>query len=799
MPLETFPHLLDWVEDALDELPFEPSDGEPLQSTLLKPMEGGLAFIAWGSGVTAGMAIWQHPGSIENTPSSMLFNLDESSKGRLLKLLRRDLENPRESQNPPAEARTILMEMEMLLAGIARQVQQEKEVMSLSAPLPGKFVIAFSVDPELGRTIFSFSRSRSDEAALQAACERMRTLSILKEYEQKPVPPSGPQIVLPIKIFRRFMETEAESWRMAGTELYSPDLRAPIRMENLRIGFRAFSRDEWLKIDFYLEHVHHGGKAEAHIKRWDQTRGLVQDSKGNWHLLNRLNQKRLTSLSTWQNVEEESGFQIPGSAMLQALVMEQLELSEEEARHWPRFPQNVREPVLLTDLNLPAGFKTQLKPFQETGVQFVLDRFSCSLGACIADEMGLGKTVQALAVMHALKARGEASKILLLVPATAKKQWMGEITRFAPHLKPAIRLNSWQKMRTSQEELQKTRWDLIVADEFQVAKNASTQTFKALASLSSRNRLALSGTPIENNLGELWSLLEFLCPGILGSRRWFDKHLAQAIEKEDLKRREVLLKSLTSRLVLRRTSQDLSLILPRIQEQTIRIAPLEEEASAYMATTRWFQKLISEKENKIKRSGRHTALTLTALLRLRQIVVDPVMADEELFGVESAKHRRLVTDLRKFATENQKVLVFSQFRQYLEKLSHMVPGQCITGTMTQKRRQESMEWFRQGEDSRILYITLKAGGVALNLPEASSAILIEPWWNPHAEAQAIGRARRLGREKPLPVYRYVTMATVEERMNELREKKMNLLDGLGDPKRMDEEIPSDWLYEILGF
>jgi superfamily II DNA or RNA helicase len=440
----------------------------------------------------------------------------------------------------------------------------------------------------------------------------------------------------------------------------------------------------------------------------------------------------------------------------------------------------------------PPTLRTELRPYQRAGLGWLQFLRETGVGGCLADDMGLGKTVQALAMLEELRANGTTRPSLVVAPRSLLFNWAAEARKFAPQLRVLehhgadrarnvfedydVVLTTYATMRLDITRLAEVDFEYVILDEAQAIKNASSQVAKASQLLRGRHRLALSGTPIENHLGELWSLFEFLNPGLLGSPRMFTRTFAgKSVPPE---RREALARALRP-LILRRTKEQVAPELPERIEQTL-YCELEEKQRAQYDELRDHYRaalLDNARENGVAKSRMQI---LEALLRLRQAASHPALVNPETTA-ESAKLELLMEELGDVLESGHRALVFSQFTSFLalvrkelaaRKIEHLyLDGQT-------RDRQELVDRFQSDDGPSLFLISLKAGGLGLNLTNADYIFLLDPWWNPAVEAQAIDRAHRIGRRKPVVAYRLIARDTVEEKILELQARKRELADSI---------------------
>jgi SNF2 family DNA or RNA helicase len=448
-------------------------------------------------------------------------------------------------------------------------------------------------------------------------------------------------------------------------------------------------------------------------------------------------------------------------------------------------------------LDPPAEFVGKLRDYQREGLGWLsfLPRFG--FGGCLADDMGLGKTVQVLALLagrHGAKDRSGPS--LVVVPRSLVFNWKQEAARFTPNLrvldhtglerlKPGehfqdydLILTTYGTLRRDVVEFKDLTFDYCILDESQAIKNASTQSAKAVRLLNARHRLALSGTPVENHLGELWSLFEFLNPGMLGQASVFKLSGAGA-RKPEPETRDLLARALRP-FLLRRTKQQVAKDLPQKTEQTLYCDLEAEQRKQYDELRAYYQQSLLDK---VRREGINKAKIqiLEALLRLRQAACHPGLIDKRQLESPSAKLDMLLPQLAEVFEEGHKALVFSQFTSLLAIVrknldQEKIPYEYLDGKT--RDRAARVEHFQGNADCKLFLISLKAGGLGLNLTAAEYVFLLDPWWNPAVEAQAIDRAHRIGQEKPVFAYRLIARDTVEEKVLQLQNTKRALADAI---------------------
>lgn len=463
---------------------------------------------------------------------------------------------------------------------------------------------------------------------------------------------------------------------------------------------------------------------------------------------------------------------------------------------------------------LPGNLQADLRPYQEDGYQWAMRLAQAGFGACLADDMGLGKTLQALAVLLARAAGGAA---LVVAPTSVCGNWLAEAARFAPSLNARIYgeseragqietagpgdllIVSYTLMQQAGEAFAARTWHTLIADEAQAVKNAGAKRSQALFDIPADFRLALSGTPVENRLAELWSIMRFCNPGLLGTQNRFAERFANPIERGRDREAQRLLRRLVAPFVLRRTKAQVLDDLPPRTELVLSVVPDADEAAHYEALRR---NLVSEAEALAgAQAGQARLHILAQLMRLRRAACDPRLVTPEL-GYVGAKVRAFAELAEELSANGHKALVFSQFVDFLALLrapldAAGIPYQYLDGSTPPAERTKRVAAFQAGEGDLFL-ISLKAGGFGLNLTAADYVVITDPWWNPAAEDQAMGRAHRIGQQRPVTVYRLVSKGTLEERILELHHDKRALAEGVLAESEEGIALPStEELIELM--
>lgn len=449
----------------------------------------------------------------------------------------------------------------------------------------------------------------------------------------------------------------------------------------------------------------------------------------------------------------------------------------------------------IEEVTEPAGFEGDLRHYQREGLGWLRFLSEFHFGGCLADDMGLGKTVQLLALLQSREAENAPHlPSLIVVPKSLLFNWHQESQRFTPDMKlieytgperAALRdqfpeadliFTTYGTLRRDILELKEFEFDYVVLDEAQTIKNSSSQIAKASRLLRARHRVALSGTPIENHLGDLWSIFEFLNPGMLGRSSVFKQFAADSLNE----RARVQLASGLKPFILRRTKQQVASELPEKFEQTILCDMGKEQKRRYEEMRGHYRdSLLGMVETQgINKSKMHV---LEALLRLRQAACHPALLDDSRVAESSAKLDVLVPHIEELIDEGHKALVFSQFTSMLSIVRHHLDEKGIQYEYLDgqtRDRKSHVDRFQDDPECGVFLISLKAGGLGLNLTAADYVFLLDPWWNPAVEAQAIDRAHRVGQTRRVFAYRLICRDTVEEKIAALQTRKKSLADAI---------------------
>ena len=482
----------------------------------------------------------------------------------------------------------------------------------------------------------------------------------------------------------------------------------------------------------------------------------------------------------------------------QAALLDALLAAEESVDYDAKFEELRRRFVSfdgVPGVREPEGFQGELRHYQRDGLGWLEFLRDFGFGGCLADDMGLGKTVQLLALLLDRKQTAKQHRpSLIVVPKSLMFNWQQECRRFTPQLslleyvgidRRSLRdhlsscdlvLTTYGTLRRDAATLKDIPFDYVVLDEAQTIKNAGSQVARAARLLRAEHRVALSGTPIENHLSDLWSIIEFLNPGMLGRSSLFKTFAA---DNQDAKTRTLLARALRP-FILRRTKEQVASELPDKVEQTILCDMGEEQTRLYNELRDHYRRsLLGLVEQ--QGMGKSTMHVLEALLRLRQAACHPALLNRSSEDESSAKLDVLCPHIEELIDEGHKALVFSQFTSMLAVVRRHLDERGVVYEYLDGRtrdRKEHVERFQTDPDCGVFLISLKAGGLGLNLTAADYVFLLDPWWNPAVEAQAIDRAHRVGQTRPVFAYRLICRGTVEEKIAELQTKKKSLADSI---------------------
>ncbi|PKL39268.1 MAG: helicase [Candidatus Riflebacteria bacterium HGW-Riflebacteria-1] len=462
--------------------------------------------------------------------------------------------------------------------------------------------------------------------------------------------------------------------------------------------------------------------------------------------------------------------------------------------------------------SVPSTLSVDLREYQHEAFQWLCRMDYLEMGACLADDMGLGKTVEALAMLVHKAARGPA---LVVAPTSVCMNWLEETHRFAPTLNPVIFAQSQRRetlanlgafdlvicsygiMQREIEMLSEISWETVILDEAQAIKNMATVRSKAAMALNGNFRVIMTGTPIENHLGELWNLFRFINPGLLGSVDSFNSRFANPIQAQGDKFVQRQLKRLLQPFVLRRTKTQVLQDLPPRTEITLHVELSKDETALYESMRRRAVDKITDSETA---AGQKHIMILAELMRLRRLCCNPSLVAPEL-SIPSSKLSLFESVVDELLENRHKALIFSQFVDHLAIVRNLldkkgIKYQYLDGSTPTRNRTRAINDFQSG-DGDLFLISLKAGGLGLNLTAADYVIHLDPWWNPAVEDQASDRAHRIGQQRPVTIYRLITSRTIEEKIVALHHQKRELADSLLEGTEMAGRVTTAELLALL--
>jgi hypothetical protein len=565
--------------------------------------------------------------------------------------------------------------------------------------------------------------------------------------------------------------------------------------------------------------------------------------KGQWIEVDK--EKLSEALEHWKKIEvnaSEEGVSFIEGMRLLAGAPADLKADggfESRSREWSFIDAGQWFSEVLSGLRDPTGLVCQgpsknfcgtLRPYQTTGHKWLWFLSRLGLGACLADDMGLGKTIQVLSLLLTLKEENKSAiqTSLLVLPASLLANWKAEMERFAPLLNLCfIHPSEMDKPslvaigKASGKILAKTdvvlttygmllrhkwlldiEWQLVILDEAQAIKNPGTRQARAVKQLKAKSRIALTGTPVENHLSDLWSLFDFLCPGLLGSADRFKKFIRglEAREQDPY----APLRTMVKPYILRRLKTDKSIIddLPDKTEMKAFCGLAKKQAAIYAKSVKQLARALEENDG-IKRRG----LVLAYLMRFKQICNHPsqFLGDGEYESIDSGKFERLRAICEEIALRQEKVLIFTQFREITEPLVSFLgdvfgrEGLVLHGGTAVKKRRDLIDRFQREDGPPFFVLSLKAGGTGLNLTAASHVVHFDRWWNPAVERQATDRAFRIGQHRNVVVHKFICRGTVEEKIDALIEEKENLADDIlkAGAESMLTEMSNEELLKVV--
>lgn len=558
--------------------------------------------------------------------------------------------------------------------------------------------------------------------------------------------------------------------------------------------------------------------SDEHILTMSQLLSLLRERQGNYIRLSATDYVRLSDslrrqLERIDSVAQTRGnkVEVPELAMTVLGSALQGEMDIEEPESLIQMRKRIRESEK-ANFAVPDRLNATLRDYQVEGYEWMMRLLHWGAGACLADDMGLGKTVQTIAV---LLAYADSGAQMVVAPASVVGNWQREIARFAPSLNTVVLNDLSADERKSciehlqagdililtygllvfeRESLTERAWTTIVLDEAHTIKNKETKSSAAAMQLHTDNRIILTGTPIQNHLGELWNLMQFINPGLLGSYDHFTERFVNPIVA-GMEEPKLQLKRLIAPFTLRRTKQEVARELPDKTEIQVPVVLSDDEMAVYEVLRR-------EAKEEIEGSTTVSVSVLALITKLREAACSASLVEKKWSG-ECSKLDALMVKLQPMVEQGNRVLIFSQFTSFLKMAKNKIEQAGITdlfyldGSTPIKTRQRMVEDFQKGKGS-VFLISLKAGGLGLNLTGANYVIHLDPWWNPAIEQQATDRAYRIGQQQKVTVYHLIAEHTIEEKIVRLHQTKQSLADSLLEGTNMSHKLTAKDLLELLG-
>jgi superfamily II DNA or RNA helicase len=674
-------------------------------------------------------------------------------------------------------------------------------------PGTGGATVIAEIDGKRLQTTRDLAAEKQQSETAIAACPTLETC----EGEDEEWLVESPEDCLELLTELRSLEDAVIlEWPEGGKLRVTP----PIGMNNFQMSIQR--QNDWFETNGSLR------LDDEHILSMQQLMELLSQSSsrfiplgdGQFLALTEAFRKRLDELRAYTE-KHGSGLRFHKSA---AIALEDLvdEVGDLEAdQHWRDQIKRIRAMQALEPV-MPSTLQADLRDYQREGFQWLSQLAHWGMGACLADDMGLGKTLQSLAL---ILSRAPEGPTLILAPTSVCMNWISEAERFAPTLN-IIQFSSGNR-QTQIEKLQpldlfvcsygllqqddvaellaQVQWQTIVLDEAQAIKNNTTKRSQAAMKLQGAFKMITTGTPIENHLGELWTLFRFINPGLLGSLERFNDHFAFPIERLQDKQTRNQLRKLIQPFILRRTKSQVLQELPSRTEIALHVELSQDERVMYEALRR---DAIAKIENMDAPAGTRHLQVLAEITRLRRLCCNPSLVMPDM-APTSSKLQLFGEVLTELLENRHKTLVFSQFVDHLQILKnyleeHDIAYQYLDGTTPAKERKKRVDAFQAGVGD-VFLISLKAGGTGLNLTAADYVIHMDPWWNPAVEDQASDRAHRYGQQRPVTIYRLITKDTIEQKIVDLHQHKRDLADSLLEGADVSGKISTDELLQLIQF
>ncbi len=549
---------------------------------------------------------------------------------------------------------------------------------------------------------------------------------------------------------------------------------------------------------------------EEFNKMVENSTGLIK-YKNKYVLVDKEESKKIFEQVAKANLKSMSRMELIHAAM--SGQIDEYDFDYDDA--FARVIKDFTKPVEVT---VPKTLVGELRPYQQVGLKWLWTNVSKGFGACMADDMGLGKTIQVISLILKLKEEKSLTKpVLVICPTTLMGNWMKELQMFAPSLdavvyhgaerkldvKHDVILTTYAIMRIDVEELKKESWGMIIVDEAQNIKNPDTAQTLAIKMLKSDIKIAMTGTPVENRLTELWSIFDFINKGYLGSLKDFQKSYAIPIERFKETSRAAKLKMSVSPFVLRRLKTDKHVITDLPEKMVLNEYCYLTKPQAVL-----YEKTLNEMMDKISGfTGINRRGNIFKLITaLKQICNHPYqfLKSGEMGKELSGKMEKCVSTVQTILENNEKTLIFTQYKEMGDILTKVLAQECNTeplffhGSLTVPQREELIDKFQNDDDTKLMILSLKAGGTGLNLTSATNVIHYDLWWNPAVEEQATDRTYRIGQDKNVMVHRMITLGTFEEKIDEMLKSKKELADlAVYEGEKIITELSDEEIYNIF--
>ncbi len=579
-------------------------------------------------------------------------------------------------------------------------------------------------------------------------------------------------------------------------------------------SFRVKNMNDWFTLEGELKiDENHVIDLQKILKHYEKGSRFIQIEEDQFLAITEEFRKHIEDIQAFTKTDEQqSVFHASTIQLMDEILKEGSKLTFDKT--WHEMLSHIRH-ASDKKFVVPAEFKADLRAYQDDGFKWLSRMAYLGMGACLADDMGLGKTVEALSIITSRADKGPA---FVLAPTSVCMNWYQECQRFAPTLNPVLFAQSDRKetiknlkpndliicsygvLQREIEDLGAVNWSTVVLDEAQAIKNMATNRSQAAMTLKGQFKMLMTGTPIENHLGELWNLFRFLNPGFLGTINEFNEKFAVPIQSFNDKRAQERLKKLVQPFILRRTKNQVLKDLPARTEVILNVELSQREAEVYESYRRQAMENIKKSSNKNMNSDAKPMIVLAEIMRLRRLCCNPSLVVPEM-NIESSKLNLLESITEELLASGHKALIFSQFVDHLSIIRKFFDEkgykyQYLDGTTTQKARAKAIKDFQDGEGDFFL-ISLKAGGQGINLTAADYVIHMDPWWNPAVEDQASDRAHRIGQTRPVTIYKLITTNTIEEKIVQLHGKKRDLADGLLDGTDISGRISTSELISLI--